>query len=49
MPLVEKWWREHMNKVVEQEAFIDSVSGKSAELKGTFLFEVFMAFSVSLV
>ena len=29
-----------MNKLVEREAFIDSVRGKSAELKDKFLFEL---------
>lgn len=24
-PLVERWWREHVNKLVEDEVFIDSV------------------------
>ena len=38
-----------MNKLVEQEAFIDSVKVKSSELKDKFLFEVFTAFCVSLV
>ena len=38
-----------MNKLVEREAFIDSVKVKSSELKDKFLFEVFTAFCVSLV
>ena len=33
-----------MNKLVEQEAFIDSVKAKSAELKNKFLLKVFTAF-----
>ena len=42
MPLVENWYYEHMNKLVERDLFIDSVRVKSAELKDKFLFESFM-------
>lgn len=42
MLLVEplKWWCEHINKLVEREAFIDFVKVYGDELKGEFLYEV---------
>ena len=57
IPLVERWRYEHnnyvhiiiMNKLVEQERFIDSVTVKSAMLKDNFLIKGFMAFCVSPV
>ena len=33
MPLVQNWWCEDMNKLVEREAFIDSVQIEGAHLK----------------
>ena len=49
MPLVEKWRFEQINKIVEEEFFIDSVMVRGAELRDNFFFEVFTAFCVSLV
>ena len=40
MPLLEKWWFEHLNKSVEWEALIDSMRVKGAEFKDKFSFEV---------
>ena len=40
MPLLERGWHEHINKLIEQEAFIDSARVKNAELKDKFLFVV---------
>ena len=40
-PLVEKRLFQQMNKLVEQETFIDSVKLKIAELKGRFFVQVF--------
>ena len=31
MPLLEGWWYDHMNKLVEPDGFLDSVGGKSVE------------------
>ena len=39
LPLVENWWCEHRYKLVEREAFIDSVQLESAELKIHFYFQ----------
>ena len=39
LPLVENWWCEHRYKLVEREAFIDSVPLESAELKIHFYFQ----------
>ena len=36
MSLVEKWWCEHMKKLVEREAFIASIRIQSAQLKSKF-------------
>ena len=33
MPLVEKWWYEHMNKLVEREVFIVSTRIQGEELE----------------
>ena len=49
MPFVAKWRFEQMNKIVEEEFFIDSVMVRGAELRDNFFFEVFTAFCVSLV
>ena len=40
MLLVEplKWWCEHINKLVEREAFIDFMKAYGDELKGEFLY-----------
>ena len=48
MPLVDRY--EHINKLVEQEEFIDSMSVKSSKLKDKllFYFKGFTAFCVSL-
>ena len=40
---------EQMNKIVEEEFFIDSVMVRGAELREYFFFEVFTAFCVSFV
>ena len=37
MPLVEKWYCEHINKLVEREAFIDSVSSLEINFCSRFL------------
>ena len=37
-PLVEIWWRENRNKLVEWKALIDSVGIKGADLEYKFLF-----------
>ena len=47
--LLEKWLFEHMNKLLEREAFIGSVRVKCPELENNFLFKVIAAFCVSLV
>lgn len=49
MPLLERGWHEHINKLTEQEAFIDSVRVKNAELKDKFLFVILGALCVSVV
>lgn len=38
--MVENWWCEHRYKLVEREAFIDSVQLESAELKIHFIFSL---------
>lgn len=41
MPLAEKLWSEHMNKLIEREAFIDSIKIQCAELRNIILFDVY--------
>ena len=36
--LVEMWWRENKNKLVESKALVDTVGIKSADLEDKFLF-----------
>lgn len=36
MSLVDIWWYENMNKLVESEAFIDCINIEGAELKTDF-------------
>lgn len=40
MPFLERGWHEHIDKLIDREAFIDSVRVKNAELKDKFLFVV---------
>ena len=49
IPLVEMCRFEPMNKVVEEEVFIDCVMVRGAELTDHIFFEVFAGFCVSLV
>jgi len=49
VPSVEKRWFEHMDKLVERAAFIDSLKVKSTELKDQFLLEAFTALYVTLM
>ena len=42
--LVEMWWRENKNKLVEWKALVDTVGIKSADLEEKFLFLCFAAF-----
>lgn len=49
IPLVEMCRFEPMNKVVEDEVFLDCLMVRGAELKHRIFFEVFAAFCVSLV
>ena len=49
LPLVEIWSHEFVNKLVEWEAFIDSVWRECTQLKDEFLFEIFAAFCVPVV
>ena len=49
MPFVENWWCEYISKLVEREAFIDSIRIQGAELENKFLFKVFTAVCASLV
>ena len=45
-PLVEIWWHEFVNKLVEQEAFIDLLGIECTQLKDKFLFRIFATFFV---
>ena len=38
MPLLEKYWCEHINKLFEQEAFVDSSRVEGADLKNEVMF-----------
>ena len=47
-PLAEKLWCEHMNKIVERKAFIDTIRIHCVELRNIILFKMFTASCVSL-
>ena len=49
MPLVEIWWHEYVNIVVEWEAFFDPEWIECTQLKDEFLFEIFATFCVPMV
>ena len=49
LPLVEIWPYEFVNKLVECNAFINSVWRECTQLNGEFLFEIFAASCVPMV